>query len=188
MIIDHSREKLLNAIVYFLQNTKYCGKTKLFKLLYYLDFLHFKETGKSITGLDYFAWNYGPVPKDLYDEISKKPKPDLTQTIVIPPRNKSNNAFTEIKAKIKFDNTYFTKRELRILEQVAFIFKDAMADSMVDSSHLPNHPWDITIKSKGLQQKIDYFLALDNSENSLSTEEVHDRIADRKEVEKIFSE
>ncbi|MFC1858011.1 Panacea domain-containing protein [Thermodesulfobacteriota bacterium] len=40
------------------------------KLLYFLDFIHFKHTGKSVTGLDYYAWQMGPVPRDLYEEIS----------------------------------------------------------------------------------------------------------------------
>ena len=52
MINTYHREKLINAIIYFAQNTKYCGKIKLFKLLYFLDFWHFKQTGKSVTGLD----------------------------------------------------------------------------------------------------------------------------------------
>ena len=47
MIITHHREKLINAIIYFANNTKRCGKTKLLKLLYFLDFRHFKQTGKS---------------------------------------------------------------------------------------------------------------------------------------------
>ncbi|MCK4554722.1 DUF4065 domain-containing protein [Candidatus Parcubacteria bacterium] len=29
------------------------------KLLYNLDYTHFKETGKSVTGLDYYAWEIG---------------------------------------------------------------------------------------------------------------------------------
>ena len=44
MLIEHNREKLINSIIYFISNTKYCGKTKLFKLLYYLDFMHFIGT------------------------------------------------------------------------------------------------------------------------------------------------
>jgi uncharacterized phage-associated protein len=40
------------------------------KLLYFLDFIHFKQTGKCVTGLDYYAWKRGPVPKKLFDEIS----------------------------------------------------------------------------------------------------------------------
>jgi len=45
VLIDHDREKLLNAVVYFVKETKHCGVTKLVKLLYYLDFFHFKEAG-----------------------------------------------------------------------------------------------------------------------------------------------
>ncbi len=58
MLIEHDRAKLLNSIIYFLSNTKSCGKTKLFKLLYYLDFMHFREIGWSVTNLDYYAWNF----------------------------------------------------------------------------------------------------------------------------------
>ena len=77
MIITHHREKLINAIIYFATHTKYCGKTKLLKLLYFLDFSHFKRTGKSVTGLDYFAWGMGPVPKELFKELSGNLKRDM---------------------------------------------------------------------------------------------------------------
>ena len=51
-----ARNRLVNAIVFFADNTKFCGKIKLFKLLYLLDFEHFRQTGKSVTGGDYQAW------------------------------------------------------------------------------------------------------------------------------------
>ncbi|EQD73859.1 hypothetical protein B1A_04740, partial [mine drainage metagenome] len=62
MLISHEREKLINAIIFFAIHTRFLGKTKLFKLLYFLDFEHHKETGRSVTGMDYFAWKMGPVP------------------------------------------------------------------------------------------------------------------------------
>ena len=56
-------EKVVNAILYF------CGegdfKTKLNKLLFYLDFKHFKEQSVSVTGLRYAHLPYGPVPNDF---------------------------------------------------------------------------------------------------------------------------
>ena len=76
MIITYHREKLLNAIIYMANNTMFCGKTKLLKLLYFLDFKHFKQTAKSVTGLDYYAWEKGPVPKKLFEELSGNMKPD----------------------------------------------------------------------------------------------------------------
>jgi len=183
MIIEHNREKLINAIIYFLDNSKFCGKTKLFKLLYYLDFMHFRETGRSVTGLDYYAWQFGPVPKMLAEEI-KSPEPDLNANISI---QENNTDFTVIKPKRKFDNTFFTKREMRLLENVVFIFKDARAEDMVDASHLPNHPWDKTITSKGELAKIDYTLALDDTESSLFLDEVIERLRDREEMVKAFN-
>src|SRR5947209_11343888 len=82
MIITHDREKLLNALAYFIENTSWYGKTKLYKLLYFLDFEHFKETGRSVTGLDYFAWEMGPVPAALQNEI-ENPKPDFDASFEI---------------------------------------------------------------------------------------------------------
>ncbi|KAB2896320.1 MAG: SocA family protein, partial [Kofleriaceae bacterium] len=64
------REKLLHAIIFFTKETRACHKLKLFKLLYFLDFQIYRETGKSVTGLGYFARPMGPVPRDLDDEFS----------------------------------------------------------------------------------------------------------------------
>src|SRR3989344_7847794 len=84
MLITHEREKLLNAIIYFAAHTLHCGKTKLFKLLCLLDFEHFRLTGRSVTGLKYYAWEKGPVPVALEDEWGEF-KPDLDSAIQIKP-------------------------------------------------------------------------------------------------------
>ncbi|WP_420263986.1 Panacea domain-containing protein [Candidatus Magnetominusculus dajiuhuensis] len=184
MLIEHNREKIINAIIYFVTNTKFCGITKLCKLMYYLDFLHFKETGRSVTGMDYDAWNFGPVPTTLYDEISNlKLKPDLRESISI----RTINNFTVMKARKPFNGLHFTKREKRILEKVAFIFEEAKTEDIVEASHLPNHPWYETIENKGFKAKIDYMLALDGSGESISKEEALERISDREEMKRVFS-
>ena len=143
---DHFREKEINAIIYFLKNTKYCGKTKLFKLLYYLDFINFKQTAKSVTGLIYNAWRCGPVPTDLDSEL-KTPPFDLQKFLFIPKVPPGEFFQIKIKKGVKFDSGYFSKRELRIMAQIAEIFYEAKAEDMTKVSHLPNDPWDITMKS-----------------------------------------
>ena len=137
MILTHHRDKLINAVIYFAKNTKYCGKTKLMKLLYFLDFTHFKQTGKSVTGLDYYAWQMGPVPGDLYEEISGNMKPDMRSSIH---DLSSGEGFQQIRPKKKFDSQHFSKKEINLLEEIAFIFKDAKADVMIESTHLKNEP------------------------------------------------
>ena len=181
MIVTFNREKLLNAIVYFAMNTKYCGKTKLLKLLYFLDFMHFKQTGKSVTGLDYFAWEMGPVPKDLFEELSGSMQPDMKATINELP----TEGFQKIQPKRKLDRKYFSDKEMKLMEDISFIFNDAKADDMVESTHLKNEPWDLT-KKKGLFQKIDYMLAIDSEIVSLPYDEAKERIEERSEMEEIF--
>ena len=182
-IIDHNREKLLNLIAYFIKNTKNCGKTKLFKLLYYADFRHFKQTGKTITGLKYYTWQKGPVPKELFFEF-KKPKDDFNESLLI---TKTDGDSLKIVPKKKFDHKHFTKRELRIIEDVAFIFKDAKAFEMVKCTHLPNDPWSKTLKDKGENEEIDYILSFDNTSESLSLEDYKQKLQNLQEIKEILS-
>jgi len=54
--------------------------TKLNKLLFYADFLHYRKTGYSISGLNYIAIKHGPVPKKygtIYSSLYEKGYVDL---------------------------------------------------------------------------------------------------------------
>ncbi|MEA3417110.1 MAG: Panacea domain-containing protein [Thermodesulfobacteriota bacterium] len=159
MIITHSREKLINAVLFFAEKTNFCGKTKLMKLLYFLDFMHFKQTGKAVTDLDYFAWEQGPVPKVFFEEISKTPRKDLTSIVTIQNCGKFQKILP-IKGK-KPDLDFFSPRELMLLEEISYTFKDVQANDITDISHLPNEPWSKTKETKGMLQLIDYNLAID---------------------------
>jgi uncharacterized phage-associated protein len=111
MIITHRREKFIQAIIFFSLKTKYCGKTKLFKLLYLLDFEHFRQTGRSVTGMDYYAWEMGPVPVALAEEWNNF-KPYLQNNVFIKYQevNSENGKLTRqtVMAKVDFDETFFT--------------------------------------------------------------------------------
>jgi len=172
MIITHKREKLVNAIIYFAKNTKFCGKIKLMKLLYFLDFRHFKETGKSVTELEYYAWERGPVPKDLFQELEDL-KPDLKAAINVIRLDKTT--LQQIVSKRDFDDKYFSNREKRLLEEIAYVFENAKAEEMVEVTHLENEPWHRTLTKEGQWHKIDYLLAIDNKADSLSYEEAQER-------------
>ncbi|MCX5826222.1 MAG: DUF4065 domain-containing protein [Deltaproteobacteria bacterium] len=181
MIVTHQRERLINAIIYFAKNTKYCGKTKLMKLLYFFDFFYFQQTGKTITGLEYETWERGPVPRKLYEELSSM-KADLSAAIAIVPLEKINL----IKAKEKFENEHFAPKQLQLLEKVAYIFRDARAEDMTEISHLKHQPWDTTLKHKGMYQKIDYLLAIDGSKECLCAEDACDIRNEIDEMYEIF--
>ena len=65
------RRKYENAILYFAKylNPYQLGKTKLAKLLYYLDFISYRDTGKPVTGALYYKQEYGPLAQDLTEMI-----------------------------------------------------------------------------------------------------------------------
>ena len=170
-----AREKLLHAIIFFTKNTNRCFKTKLFKLLYFLDFGIYRETGKTVTRLQYFAWPQGPVPRDLFEEL-KSPKQDLTAAVVLreadladPDEYDGRLRFTPRKG---FDQSLFTARELRIMAALAEIYRDATASQMVEVTHLVGQPWhQIFEVDKRQQALIPYELALDSEPGSITREQ-----------------
>lgn len=164
MLRTYEREKLLNAIVYFATNTAYCGKTKLFKLLFLLDFDHFKKTGRSVTGLDYYAWQLGPKPVDLDNELDGEEVSDksIWEAIEIRPERVINYQRLTIVPKKDFEPDFFSKREIRLLESLSIEHKYKTADQMVDLTHVENGVWDrVYANGAGKTEKIPYELSLE---------------------------
>lgn len=159
------RKKLLNAVLFFAKTTKNLNQTKLYKLLYFFDFTHFKQTGYPSTGLDYYTFEHGPVPRDFWLEIKDCDVPEdfqgklalILKTDDFAPSYKE----IEVRAVEKPELSIFTPREIGILEELAFIYKEARGRDITEVSHLPKQPWDITMKKSGKNTIIDYLLGID---------------------------
>lgn len=182
MLISHNREKLINAIIFFYEKTALCNKLKLYKLLYHLDFRHFAETGRSVTGLDYFALPNGPVPVELTQEIDS-PGKDLEEKIdfsyVTQKMGDKKVSVLHITPKAKFDPSAFTKRELRLLESIAYDFDLSKAEDMIHSTHLPGDPWERVFVQEGRRnQEIPYEYAVtgNDAEDVLEAAQEHREI------------
>lgn len=160
MLIDRKREKLINVILYFAQNTCYLGKIKLFKLLYLLDFEHFRETGRSVTGLHYKAWKFGPVPPPLMQEW-EEPGEDLQRAIEIEPVQVYDHVRQAVRPRLEFDDLHFTKREIRIMEHLSARYADAYSPHMIDVTHAENGAWaSVWNDGHGFDQLIPYETSL----------------------------
>lgn len=168
MIANYNRTKLINVILFFAKNTNFCGVTKLFKLLYFLDFGHYQDTGRSVTGLEYFAWKMGPVPVTLYEEI-ECPDPDIAEKVTFEPvKTKFEKPMMLASAKAEFDPSHFSKREIRLLKMLAKQYKNSKSDEMIEATHLENLPWNqvYNIENKR-QEKIPYEYALRKAEKDI---------------------
>ena len=162
MVISHDREKLIHSINFFARHTRKCGKVKLYKLLYFLDFEHFKLTGRSVTGLYYNAWPMGPVPVTLHDEIDA---PAADMAAIVGFEKKSIRAGAQemlaVTPRADFSEQHFSRRELSILSDLAARYRDAKADDMIEATHLENLPWHKVYNQAGARQaRIPYDLAL----------------------------
>ena len=181
-----TEHKILNAIKYFIKNTNNVRLTKLFKLLYFLDFMYFEKHGLSITCLDYFTYPFGPVPQELYHKISNEELPEIITKEIQFIKEKGNDELSNPIYKInlknkKIDMSCFSFYEKEMLKQVAEIFYDADANAMTEASHLKNLPWDKTRITKGMYQMIDYELALDK-DSSIDLENFKEYLILQKEL------
>lgn len=141
MLIERDREKLLHALIYFSESVLYPGKTKLFKLLNFLDFLHYEKTGRSVTGQQYFAWKMGPVPKAL-DKEWEHPTTEFNEHLAKgTQRFPSGKVRHTLSPRRKFDEDLFSPFELKLMRQLA---KDHFRDNardMSELSHFKTGPW-----------------------------------------------
>ena len=188
-LLDHSDRKIVNAIMFFASKVNYPFKLKIFKLLFFLDYIHFKEAGRPVTNLLYKAFPMGPVPEKLYEAINESTCSDyFYRNIKLVERPDIGEGALRFKLRTgrKPDMETFSPREIRILEEVAEVFKNAKAEEMSEITHLKNSPWEKTITDKGPFQYIDYILALDD-EAEIPDELAAERRKESKEMRRIFT-
>lgn len=131
--------KYEQAILFFLHacDNRHLGKTKLMKLLYYLDFNHFERYGESITGDEYIRKPFGPVPEsaefvlglmEAHGLIRHEPQPvgPHRQDRYVPNTNADLSVFDLIEAET--------------VRLVAERWKDVPLREIVDATH-QEAPW-----------------------------------------------
>ena len=187
MLVSRQREKLLNALIYFCENVLYPGKTKLYKLLHYLDFLHYQETGRSVTGLDYYAWERGPVPVALHEEL-ERPKPDFIEHLLKQAQSLKNDKTRQaLRARKQFRSELFSPFELELIRMLAKRHFRHSADEMSEGSHfetgLWHQVWEVEQRKQG---KIPYKYVLKRRGNK-DDQGTLERAADIKAFEEQFS-
>lgn len=173
------RKKLLNAIQFFAEHTKHLGKVKLAKLLHYLDFIHFKQTGYPSMGLKYKTYPFGPLPEKLWKEVaSGEPPSDFTGRIKMSKASGSSNAVW-FKAISSPNMDVFSHREVEIMIRLAQEYKYHTAKMMIEDSHSEDQPYAKVVERFGKNRKmnIPYKLALD-SESEVSEKEARERLSE----------
>jgi len=125
-----SISKLKNVILYFVEKLGGVYVTKMNKLLFYTDFVSYRENGQAITGLSYKAIQYGPVPEywgKIYGLID-----DIDQIII---DFGNGNSGQKIVSDVSFDASVFTPEQMNVLENVYSTFKKDTSTLISERSH-----------------------------------------------------
>ena len=157
---NYERERLIGAIAYFAKHTEHCGLTKIYKLLSFLDFEHYKAVGQSVTSLGYKAWDRGPLPPALDNEIKNGVKPDMAAVLRFEQHPYANDKeFYKVVVTNLPDNylDYFSPRQKKIMKSLAEKHKYDTADQMVKTSHESDRPWHrVWVEQKRKYEEIPY--------------------------------
>lgn len=125
-------EKVYNSILFLCSGNGEL-KTKLNKLLFYSDFLHYKEYGASITGVQYIHLPYGPVMDNYSYYFASLIHEDKSLRV-------EEKYFNDYVGELLISNEQpylgvFAPSELRILAKVQEYFQDYSATSISKKAH-----------------------------------------------------
>ena len=128
---DYSKEKVYNMILFFAE--KSILKTKLLKEMFYADFLSYKTTCKSITGLEYAKLPYGPVPEEFDSIIYYCVLNDfIDYDVEIYNKDYEKHKISSLR---KYDKSLFTNEELEIMKKVRDKFMKFTSSDITEYSH-----------------------------------------------------
>lgn len=149
-------EKFTEMVVYFSEKTQ-PYKTKMNKLLFYADFLMFKQSCYSISGVRYKAIDMGPVPinfQSIFEFLANNNVIDITYT-------QFEQGYTGEQFKVRknrpFNAQLFTEEELTVMQKIASAFKTTSTTDIIEMSHL-EEAWKTNHKDKSI---ISYAYAFD---------------------------
>lgn len=128
-----SLEKVKSVILFYAEHLK-PYKTKLNKLLFYTDFVHFRKYSQGITGLKYAAFQYGPVP-DKYDVLFGLMADMDYFDIEYDMSNYGEVERILSNAANPFNPSFLTPMELESIEIVFNRFKSTTSSEIAEISH-----------------------------------------------------
>jgi uncharacterized phage-associated protein len=142
--MDNNLDKIKykNIVLFFIKNCRgeHLGKVKLNKLFYYLDFISYRDRGKTITGDIYRHKQLGPVPEHLQKQIL--PELENEGKIEITPKSIKNGDYISNSYEILKDPdmSCFDEQDINLIESVCEKFNYWTDDELIQQTHF-EAPW-----------------------------------------------
>ena len=124
-----SLNRLKNIMLYILNRCDEVWCNKMNKLLFYTDFLSYRERGMAMSGLSYRAIDFGPVP-ERWDRVYSE-FPEVRQEL----RQVGDFVGSVLIASEEPDYTMFTDAELKVLDSICTHFSKMSSCEISRISH-----------------------------------------------------
>jgi len=148
-MIAYQKERLENAISFFARKIqeiahKPAYQTYIYKYLALFDFRMLKKRGTPALGIDYDAFEKGPVPKDLYDNI------DILESKYFKV-NIDNDGNYYFESTQNPDLDYFSPSEITTMTEIVnqFIRQGMTTREVIEATHQEIKAWQKAWKNRG---------------------------------------
>lgn len=130
------KEKLGNTVVYIASHTSNLSKTKLLKLLYFMEEYSVRRFHTPFLGLPFEVWQAGPVVKDVFIELSETPM--LLDGYIV---KQIKGDATYILPVKEFCDDEFSDNDLVVMQEVMKKYGNKTAKELVALTHKEGTLW-----------------------------------------------
>jgi uncharacterized phage-associated protein len=140
-------EKIGNAMIYILNHTRDTSKTKLIKLLYFIEEHSAKKHKMPFFDIPFEVWRAGPVPKSVYIDINENL--DMFGSFIAKqhPKGRDYECFVPVK---EFCDDEFSENEIELMDDVIKKIGGKTATELVKLSHSKDSAWHKIASEKNL--------------------------------------
>ncbi len=139
------KEKLGNTVVYIASHTSYLSKTKLLKLLYFMEEYSVRRFHTPFLGLPFEVWQAGPVVKDVFIDLSETPV--ILDGYVTKQIKGDATYILPIK---EFCDDEFSDNDLVVMQEVVKRYGNKTAKELVALTHKKGTLWYNTASRENL--------------------------------------
>jgi len=131
-------EKIGNAMIYILNHTHNTSKTKLIKLLYFIEEYSVKKNKIPFFDIPFEVWQAGPVPKSVYIDMNENL--EIFGDFISKKRQRGNDYDFFIAMK-EFCDDEFSDNEIELMDTVIKNLGSKTATELVTLSHSKDGAW-----------------------------------------------
>lgn len=124
-------EKLINALLYAINDFPEIGRTRLMKFIFFVDLISYNQSGKTLLEDEYKRMDWGPVPDKSFCHTGFSNKFfDVTEVQLTPEKKRFL-----FPLKVSPNTSTFSQEEVQLFNRILKLFKKMNADEISDFTH-----------------------------------------------------